>query len=72
MEQPLGTSVGKVVAKVALNIDYGIIDHFSNHLYGSPNKAIEELVANGFDAFATWVRVFLPNEYTPKNVVVWG
>jgi hypothetical protein len=62
---------GKVVDTVVLNIDYEIIDHFSNYLYGSPNKAIEELVANGFDAFATWVHVFLPTEYTPEKVVVW-
>lgn len=62
---------GTKVDEVSLDIDYEIIEHFSQHLYGSPNKAIEELVVNGFDAFATWVHVFLPGRYTPEKVVVW-
>ena len=59
------------VGDVVLQVDYQIIEHFSEHLYKSPNKAIEELVANGFDAFATEVEVFTPGPYTPNRVVVW-
>ena len=59
------------VGHVALRVDYQIIEHFSEHLYASPNKAIEELVANGFDAFATQVQVFTPGQYTAERVVVW-
>lgn len=44
--------IGVEVDNVSLDIDYQIIQHFSQHLYGSPNKAIEELIANSFDAFA--------------------
>ena len=65
------TDVTTQVSEVSLDIDYEIIEHFSENLYSSPNKAIEELVANGFDAFATCVNVFLPGEYTPERVVVW-
>ena len=36
-----------------------------------PNKAIEELVANGFDAFATDVHVFIPGHFTADRVLVW-
>ena len=64
-------AVGTPIGSVSLDIDYEIIEHFSNHLYGSPNKAIEELVTNGFDAFATQVQVFLPEKYSPQKVIVW-
>ena len=60
-----------VVGEVVLQVDYQIIDHFSEHLYDSPHKAIEELVANSFDAFATEVRVFTPGPYTANRVLVW-
>jgi hypothetical protein len=59
------------VDEVSLNIDYNIIQHFSQHLYGSPNKAIEELVANAFDAMATKVFVYIPGRYATNAVVVW-
>ena len=60
-----------VAGEVVLHVDYQIIEHFSEHLYDSPNKAVEELVANSFDAFATEVRVFTPGEYTTSRVIVW-
>ena len=60
-----------VVGEVVLEVDYQIIEHFSEHLYDSPNKAVEELVANSFDAFATTVRVFTPGPYTTNRVIVW-
>ena len=60
-----------VVGEVVLQVDYQIIEHFSEHLYDSPNKAVEELVANSFDAFATESRVFTPGPYTANRVIVW-
>ena len=60
-----------VVGEVILQVDYQIIEHFSEHLYDSPHKAIEELVANSFDAFATEVRVFTPGQYAANRVLVW-
>lgn len=60
-----------VVGEVVLQVDYQIIEHFSEHLYDSPNKAVEELVANSFDAFATKARVFTPGPYTANRVIVW-
>lgn len=64
--QELGTAIDKVT----LDIDLHIIEHFSKHLYSSPNKAVEELVANGYDADATKVLVYLPGTYT-DNVIIW-
>ena len=61
---------GVGVEDIIVPIDYSILQHFSSHLYGSPNKAVEELVANGFDAFADRVFVYLPGSFT-DNLLVW-
>ena len=66
-----GLDVGSKVDSISLDIDYTIIEHFSKHLYSSPNKAIEELVVNGFDAAATQVHVYLGAPSTPDRVVIW-
>lgn len=57
--------------QVVLNIDYRIIEHFSDHLYSSENKAVEELVSNGFDAQATEVYVYTPGKHISDKVAVW-
>lgn len=63
---------GKPIDKVELAIDYAIIEHFSKHLYGSPNKAVEELVANSFDAFAYRAYVYIPGGgQVEERIVVW-
>jgi hypothetical protein len=66
----LSEGVGTPVDSISIEIDYAIIQHFSEHLYGSPNKAIEELVSNGFDAFASKVYVYLPGRFTSRSVLV--
>lgn len=65
------SQIGTPLDKVTLKIGYNIIKHFSEHLYKSPNKAIEELVVNGYDAGASWVRVWLNGDYGDDCVVVW-
>ena len=64
---PHGTEVDEVIVA----IDYDIIKHFSEHLYGSPNKAVEELVSNSFDALATATYVYIPGSLTDQSVLVW-
>lgn len=60
------------IDRVELAIDYAIIEHFSKHLYGSPNKAVEELVANSFDAFAYNAYVYIPGGgQVADRIVVW-
>lgn len=49
--------VGGVVDQIPVEISLQIIGLFSEGLYSSPNKAIEELVSNAFDADATKVHV---------------
>lgn len=50
---------GKQTDKIDVLISYRIIHLFSEGLYSSPNKAIEELVVNSFDAGANDVHVIL-------------
>lgn len=61
---------GAAVDNVVAEIDYAILDHFSSHLYTSPNKAVEGLVANGFDAFAASVFVYVPGRFADDRLVV--
>ena len=61
---------GKKVKKIPVSLNYRIIELFSAGLYSSPNKAFEELVSNSYDAYATQVCVFIPQEITKKSMMV--
>lgn len=50
---------GQVTDQINVELSYQIIALFSEGLYSSPNKAIEELVSNAFDADASTVHVAL-------------
>lgn len=63
--------LGRPIRDIEINVDHAIVKHFSEHLYSSPNKAIEELVSNGFDALATRCYVYVPGEHVDSRVVVW-
>lgn len=68
MSQPIAapTPIAEIEARVTptrnipVPISYDIIKLFSEGLYQSPQKAIEELVSNSYDAHATQVHVLLP------------
>jgi hypothetical protein len=51
--------------RIPVHISYEIIRLFSEGLYQSPQKAIEELVSNSYDAGAKSVHILLPRE--PEN-----
>ena len=55
-------TAGQEVEKIDVRINYDIIRLFSEGLYRSPHKAIEELVSNGYDADAGHVHVLLPEQ----------
>ena len=52
---------------IDVRISYRIIQLFSEGLYKSPTKAIEELVANSFDAGATHVHVLISPDLSASN-----
>ena len=64
-------TVGKKVGDVPVHFSYNIIELFSGHLYSSPIKAVEELVANSFDAFARKCVVYVPDSIEKSQVWVW-
>ena len=64
-------TVGTQIDTLTIDVDYEIIRHFSERLYGSPHKAIEELVANAFDAMASEVRIYVPGDEVQGRIIVW-
>lgn len=61
---------GKKTGTIPVHISYRIIELFSEGLYSSPHKAIEELVTNAFDAGAHNVHVILsPDRATQESFI---
>ena len=67
-EQPF-LSAGRKTGHIDVHLSYRIVALFSEGLYTSPNKAVEELVANSFDAGAERVHVLISPgiEADPRN-----
>lgn len=57
--------------RVNVSIGARFLELFSEHLYSSPNKAFEELVANSWDAGATTVYVGVPEDLTKEAATIW-
>jgi hypothetical protein len=55
--EPVFITIGTPADTIDVLLSYRIVELFSEGLYASPNKAIEELVANSFDAGALRVLV---------------
>ncbi len=65
------TTAGTKEVDIPVSISYRIIELFSAGLYSSPNKAIEELVANSYDAMARNVHVIIPSNLEIQDAVIW-
>jgi len=61
---------GNETEKIDVRLSYRIVTLFSEGLYASSNKAIEELVANSFDAGALRVAVFLPADFHDQGAAI--
>src|SRR5215475_2566094 len=67
---PNFATAGTEAEKIDVRLSYRIVRLFSEGLYASPNKAIEELVANSFDAGAQRVLVLLsPNLHDQNSTI---
>ena len=67
---PAHAFIGKKIDDISVRLSYKIVELFSEGLYTSPNKAIEELVANSFDAGAQKVQVILsPNLHSQDAMI---
>lgn len=62
---------GRKVETIGVELSYQIIKHFSAGLYTSPNKAVEELVSNSYDAFAYNVHVIVPDNLSAPEATIW-
>lgn len=69
-KNPAFATSGTEAEKIDVRLSYGIVRLFSEGLYASPNKAIEELVANSFDAGAISVSVFLPLDFHEQRATI--
>lgn len=56
-KEPTFATIGQPTDNIQVRLSYKIVELFSEGLYASPNKAVEELVANSFDAGALRVQV---------------
>jgi HSP90 family molecular chaperone len=63
-------TTGNETEKIDVRLSYRIVRLFSEGLYASPNKAIEELVANAFDAGALRTAVFLPADFHTQGATI--
>ncbi len=68
-EQPISAStsvtpspetIGHQSATIPVEISTRFLEHFSEFMYSSPQKAFEELISNGWDALADYVDVRIP------------
>ena len=72
-QEPTGPSfvvAGTETSKIRVQISYRIIELFSQGLYRSPTKAIEELVSNAYDAGATKVHVAIDPDLFPADATI--
>lgn len=71
MSAPTFASIGTPTDSIDVRLSYRIIELFSEGLYASSNKAIEELVVNSFDAGGRRVHVLLsPNMHDQGATIV--
>src|SRR5450755_418807 len=63
-------TIGKETDKIDVRLSYRIVELFSEGLYASPNKAVEELVANSFDAGALSVQVILSSNLHDQDASI--
>ena len=68
--EPIFAAIGDATDNIEVRLSYRIVELFSEGLYTSPNKAVEELVANSFDAGAQRVHVLLSSNLHDQNATI--
>ena len=68
--EPTFAAIGDATDNIEVRLSYRIVELFSEGLYTSPNKAVEELVANSFDAGARRVHVLLSSNLHDQDATI--
>jgi hypothetical protein len=68
--EPKFASIGTSKDSIQVRLSYKIVELFSEGLYASPNKAVEELVANSFDAGALRVQVLYSTNLHDQDATI--
>lgn len=64
------STAGRLADQIDVKISHRIIQLFSEGLYSSPNKAVEELVSNSFDAGAENVHIILSPDLRDQDATI--
>lgn len=62
--------IGTPTAKITVELGASFLEHFSEQLYSSPQKAFEELISNSWDAGASYVDVRVADELLDDNATL--
>ena len=63
-------ALGTEVSTIPVELSTRFLEHFSEQLYSSPQKAFEELISNGWDAGATVVDVRVDTELSRTDATM--
>lgn len=63
-------TIGQAVSEISVELSTRFLEHFSEQLYSSPQKAFEELISNGWDAGAEVVDVRIANDLKAKGATM--
>lgn len=62
--------IGQPVDKIPVELSIRFLEHFSETLYSSPQKAFEELISNSWDAGAHCVDIRISNDLDDSNATM--
>lgn len=63
-------SIGTKTTDISVEISTRFLQHFSEQLYSSPQKAFEELIANAWDAGADFVDISIPSDLSSQTATI--
>lgn len=63
-------NIGHPHSKISVELSTRFLEHFSEQLYSSPQKAFEELISNGWDAGASHVDVRIATNLSDPNATM--
>ncbi|EAQ1498907.1 ATP-binding protein [Salmonella enterica] len=67
---PSPETIGHQSATIPVEISTRFLEHFSEFMYSSPQKAFEELISNGWDALADYVDVRIPTDLSAPSATL--